>query len=201
MFKYLYASCNFQVRINTSPLTPFLCGENISNLFFRFSWNTQNTIVWPWDIAMETRTQLPSNWNPVPLASLPSVLSSSCLLIVFGSPLCLAVFGILSLASLAVPACVAILHSESGLWILWSPWSAITCVHCYFLGLSSLMMLFGFHVSWVNLNCELILDWSSSGENAVGRKSWVLFSDRLHLLRKEVMLCLGPRESLPDVEM
>lgn len=28
MFKYLYTSYNFQVRINTPPLTSFLCGQN-----------------------------------------------------------------------------------------------------------------------------------------------------------------------------
>lgn len=33
----------------------------------------------------------------------------------------------------------------------------------------------------------------------MGPKSWVLFSDRLHLLRKDVMVRLGPSESLPDV--
>lgn len=88
------------MSINTSPLAPFLYGENIPNLFFWPSWNTRNIIVWPLDTAPETRTHLSSSWNPVLLASLPSALPSLCLVILTG-PLCLVVFEILCLASSA----------------------------------------------------------------------------------------------------
>lgn len=96
MFKYIDILCHFQGRINSSPLAPSLCGGNIpvssSGLF-----EIHSTLLCDrYSLQQNARTSI---CNFVPLASLPSALLSSCL-VIFGTPFCLLVFEILSLASL-----------------------------------------------------------------------------------------------------